>query len=38
MKKSTRIAETAKTMGTEILDHIIIAGDNAFGFKGKGLI
>jgi len=33
-----RIVETVKTIGTGILDYIIIAGDNAFGFKGKGLI
>jgi len=33
-----RIVEADKTMGTEILDHIIIAGDNTFSFKEKGLI
>jgi len=33
-----RIAEIAKKMGTEVLDHIIIAGDNAFDFKKRGLI
>jgi len=37
-KRAQGLAETAKTMGTEILDHIIIAGDNAFDFKERGLI
>jgi DNA repair protein RadC len=37
MKKS-RLVEAGKIMSIEVLDHIIIAGDNAFSFKGKGLI
>ena len=33
-----RLVEAGKIMSIEILDHIIIAGDNAFSFKSKGLI
>jgi DNA repair protein RadC len=33
-----RLVEAGKIMSIEVLDHIIIAGDNSFSFKGKGLI
>jgi DNA repair protein RadC len=38
MKKKTRLIEAVKTMNIEVLDHIIIADNNAFSLKGKGLI
>jgi DNA repair protein RadC len=31
-----RIVEAGKIMETAILDHVIIAGNNAFSVKGKG--
>lgn len=36
--KKNRLVEAGKIMSIEILDHIIIAGDNAFSFKDKELI
>jgi len=33
-----RIIEAGKTMGIDVLDHVIITKNKAFSFKGKGLI
>ena len=38
LEVTKKLVETGKIIGIEVLDHIIIAGNNLFSFKGKGLI